>query len=170
MKVPEEVNAIVEAIVEAFAGVRRGAITLHEALVIDGYGSEAQRRQARQQDTERSWVDVPATHLERGGNAIAHFDPVSWRYYLPAFMVWVLANFRTSSSIAIDFSIYTLDPGQEDSGLRQYHEQRFRLLDEAQSAAVAKFLRHMARDESPVDVDAARRALDGYWGRFGGGS
>lgn len=164
-----EEAAIVAAIRKAFARVRRGRITLHEALVIDSFGYESERLEARLADVDRAWTDVPAAHLDHGANALAHLDPVSWRYYLPAFMVWVLANFRTSQSLAIDCTIYTLDPAEENSQLSEYTEHRFRLLDEDQCAAVSMFLRHMARGEGHGDEGVARRALDEHWERFGGG-
>jgi len=44
--VAEASDTIIEAIRTAFAGVPRGAITLHEAEVIDSYGSAEERATA----------------------------------------------------------------------------------------------------------------------------
>lgn len=152
----DTIEAIVEAIRSAFAGVPRGAITLHEAQVIDGYGDDDERARARRLDTETSWMQIPGAHIEQCPNALPYLDLVSWRYYIAAFMVWSLQNFRTNASIASDFTIYCFLSGWEE---------RFRMLDSDQSHCVCRFLRYMAASDY-ADSDAARQALEQTWGRF----
>jgi hypothetical protein len=163
-------GSIIEAIRSAFAGVPPGRITVHEAEVIDGYGSDAEREEARRLDTEESWDLVPDQHIEDCPSALCHLDPEGWRYYLPAYMIWSLRHFRSSDSIVSDFTIYTFDFGGTSTRvqdyLREYKEARFRLLSEAQSWAVCRFLRYMAANEDYADASVANQALDDIWGRF----
>jgi len=163
-----EVRAIVEEIRAAFAGVPRGAVTIHEAEVIDAYGTDAKRRRARLRDTEDRWDEVPDRTVEECTTALCHLDPEGWRFYLPAYMVWTLHHFKRTGSIVPDHTIYALDLSWNDRGVREYQLQRFRLLDEAQSRAVCRFLQHMVENGDTVDGRAARQAFTQHWRRFGG--
>jgi hypothetical protein len=78
------VERIIRAIERAFAGVRRGAITLHEAEVLDSYGTEAERRRARALDPEADWREVRASSIEACPAALSFLDPERRRWYLPA--------------------------------------------------------------------------------------
>lgn len=162
----DDVEAIIDAIRSAFASVPQGRITIHEAEVIDGYGSPATREEARQRDTEEGWDRVPDQDIEECTTALSHLDPQGWRYYIPAYMVWSLRHFR-EGSIVSDATIYTLDVYGGDSALRQHSMSRFQLLDEAQSRAVYRFLRYMAAHDDHVDAAVADHALGEHWGQFG---
>jgi hypothetical protein len=124
--------------------VPRGRITIHEAEVIDNYGSAAERTAASKLDAEERWERVPDEDIEACTTALCHLDPEGWRYYLPAYMIWSLKHFRVSDSIVSDFTIYTFGPSSSDSPLDDYNMARFRLLNQAQSRAVCRFLRSMA--------------------------
>ncbi len=111
-------------------------ITIHEAEVIDSYGTEAERRRARRLDTEDRWDEVPDRSVEKCATALCHLDPEGWRFYLPAYMVWTLHHFKKRGVMVPDHTIYALDLSRHDRELREYHLRRFRLLDGAQSRAV----------------------------------
>ena len=164
MKVTSE--AIIEAIRAAFAAVPRGAITIHEAEVIDEYGSDDMRAEARLLDSEPSWESVPDADIEQCTTALCYLDPLGWRYYIPAYMIWSLRYFRVNTSIVSDFTIYTFDLSGTDLGIREYKLERYQLLDAAQSRAVCLYLRYMAANEEYADSESARRALKEYWGRY----
>jgi hypothetical protein len=161
----DEADAIIEAIRRAFQGVPRGAVTLHEADVLDACGSEAERRKARRLDLDERWDQVPDDDIEEYPNILCFLDPEGWRYHIPAYMTWTLLHFRESESFTTDATIYTFDPYLGHRQLRAHSEARFRLLDEAQCRAVCRFLRYMAAQEDYADVSQARHALDAYWGR-----
>lgn len=158
-------EAVIEAIRSSFAGVPRGAITIHEAEVIDDYGSAEERAKARRLDTEPSWDRVPESHIEECTTALCHLDPEGWRYYVPAYMIWSLRHFRVTDSIVSDFTIYTFDP-TGNAGLREYKLARYMLLDSTQSRAVCRFMRYMARNDNYADGRIAKVALAEFWGRF----
>jgi hypothetical protein len=163
----DEAEAIVEAIRSAFAGVPRGSITIHEAEVIDSYGSEAERQNARRLDTETDWSRVPDKAIEECTTALSHLDPNGWRYYIPAYMIWSLRYFRVRSSFVSDLTIYTFDPSSGDPRLHAYKLDRFRLLDRAQSRAINWFLRYMAANDDHADSRVAKIVLDELWHEFG---
>lgn len=154
---PDTAEAVIEAIRTAFVGVPRGAITIHEAEVIDVYGSDAEREAARVTDTEPCWDCVPDADIEVCTDALCYLDPEGWRYYIPAYMIWSLRHFRVSCSTVPDRTIYTFDPSSPD--LLEHNLARYELLDEAQSRAVCRFLRYMV-NENFADVVVAKVALD----------
>ncbi len=158
----ERVEDIIRAIEQAFRGVCRGAITLHEAEVIDDYGTEAQRQRARKLDTEDNWREVPDASIAACPDALSFVDPVSWRFYLPAYMRFALRHLTNSRSGAIDHAIYSLDKG-EIRDLADWKLERFRTLDAAQARAVRRFLAFAAENGDFCDGHAAKTALDAYW-------
>jgi len=126
--VDDETRAIIEDIHAAFRGVSRGQITLHEAEVIDDYGSQEDRMSARNLDTDRKWTEIPDEYVEECAYALCHVDPESWRYYIPRFMEWALRHFRTSDSFLADSIIYQFDPSSTDTVLAEHSMERYRHL------------------------------------------
>jgi hypothetical protein len=165
MNVPT-VEDVVNAIERAFAGVPRGAgITLHEADAIDKKLSDAERAQLRNLDTETRWQDVPAELIARFSCQLALVDGEGYRYYIPAFMRWVVTHYCASRSFTIDSTIYGLghvaNPGD-------YAVVRaLPLLSAAQRCAIAQFLLHMSTAAAlHADAAHAQQALDRFWGRY----
>jgi len=164
--VDPEAESIIGDIREAFLGVRRGEITLHEAEVLDDYGSDEERKEARKIDTDGRWERVPDSHLEECTTALCHVDAESWRYYIAPYMIWSLRYFRTNCPDASHVTIFSLSPSHRNEELREYAMERYRLLNEKQARCVCRFLRYMARDGGIVGDRHANQALRNYWGRF----
>ena len=160
-------DELIHQITDAFEDVERGdGISLHEAAAIDGYRMAEECAAARQQDTERSWQDVPAQDIEDNYPVLTYLDAEGFRYYLPAFMVWSLKNYQTSASVSVDAPIYELDlSGNEDR--RERKMEQFRLFSDEQRVAACRFLRFMS-EQVDADASMARPALDNYWGQFCG--
>ncbi len=71
--------ALIEEITTTFDGVsREGGVSLHESYVIDDYGSEAQRMEARKLDTEMRWQDVPDADIAAGDSCLSFLDEIDW--------------------------------------------------------------------------------------------
>jgi hypothetical protein len=132
----DEAEAIIVAIRQAFSGVRRGEVTLHEAIVIDSYGADAERQEARSRDVEIDWQHVRDEDIEECETALCFLDPVSWRYYIPAYMIWSLSHFRVNNSIVSDFTIYTFELSDRHD-LREYGLSRFESLSQSQAGRVS---------------------------------
>jgi hypothetical protein len=166
-EVKRTAELIVGEIRRAFSDVSRAdGVTLQEALVIDNYGSVSERSAARELDTDCRWEDVPDRLIEENDSALCFLDPMGFRYYLPAYMVWSLRNHETSETFSHNHPICSL--ALSDSGsMRRWQLELFQVFNDTQAKAICIFLRFMAqRDELIVCVDEARAALDAYWGKF----
>ncbi len=162
-----ERQALILAIVRAFAGVsREGGVSLHETVVLDRYGTTQERQAARQLDGDRRWQEVAYADLAEvcGIGGIAFFDPIGWRYHLPAYLTWYLAAGEDGGSLAAQFVIFSLElaPPPLDTAYRE----RYRMLDDAQAATVTRFLEYVVRFGSECRSHAAN-ALESYWGARG---
>jgi hypothetical protein len=165
--VQQEAEGVIELIRHAFRDVsRENGVTLHEALVIDEYGSEAERSAARKLDTDCHWEDVPGQLIEASESVLCFVDARGLRYYLPAYMVWSLRHFRTSESFSHNHTICSLHLSPSGR-LRHWDLDRFEVFNDEQARAICGFLRFMAQqDEDIVFADTARQALCAYWGKF----
>lgn len=158
-------STVAEQIEQAFDSVTRGSgVTLHEAERIDDYASLAERAAARKLDRESHWREVPGVDIALHGTILSSLDDAGFRYYLPAYMIWTLRNYRQSQSLASDFTIYALDV-PEFANLGPSAIARFmRLFDAPQRAAICAFLEEMAADnDEHVDSVVARHALETFW-------
>ncbi len=89
-----EEDVLLALIETAFDGVTRDdGITLHQAVVIDDYGSEEEFISARDLDTEIRWQDVPDSDISTNTSIFSFLDPKGFRYYLPASMYWAVKNY-----------------------------------------------------------------------------
>jgi len=156
-------DKVIAEITEAFSGVRRGAITLHEADVIDECGSEKDRRSARARDIEKRWQDVPETDIESHSSALSFLCPESFRYYIAAYMVWSLRNYHTSKSASSDFTIYALTPNT-NKAVDKRSLSRFAIFSSEQAKTIRHFLEFMVdHEDGHADATQAKLALDAYW-------
>jgi hypothetical protein len=163
----DEIQRIVDLIHIAFHGVQRGEITIHEAEIIDNYGTVEERAAARREDVEPEWEEIPDGFIEACSNGLPHLDPKSWCYYLPRYMEWTVQHLTRSHSMTVDHTIYTLLLG-DDWSLNEYMRRRYGQLTSAQCEAVGMFLSHMARHDAHCDARAASEALNRSWQRFVG--
>ena len=164
---PADQDSIISAVERAFASVRRGAVTLHEAEVIDNYGTAVERLEAQRHDPQDDWRDVPDSSIKECPNALHHLDPASWRFYLPAFMCFALRRIERRHSL-IDRVIYSLALG-DDRRLNDYARTRFETLDRHQALAVHDFLELASKNDAHSDAPMAMQALEKYWRRAAAG-
>ena len=162
----EAKTAAIRVIREAFDGVRReGGISLHQAQVLDDYGSEEQLKKAAALDRDKKWSDVPSKDIEGHTSTLSFVDPIGFRYYIAAYMVWSLENYEASDSFSVDHTIYSLNPSTK-ADIRAHQMERFSLLTQAQAHAISSFLRYMAaHSDGRADDGAANEALYDYWER-----
>jgi len=155
---------VIKTITTAFASVSRGIYTLRQARVIDDYGTPKQMREAGRLDTDTHWTEVSDEDIKHHTDIHTFLDDASFRYYIPAYMVWSIKNYNGDNTISCESTIRALilDPwGNEES--RRADIAKFQMFDQAQSAAVLAFLRFMN------DIDGATNAIlaiEKYWGRF----
>jgi hypothetical protein len=132
---------VILEIERAFDGVARDdGITLHEAVALDDYASDDERTQARLRDTESRWQDVPEEDIEEQYTIFSFLDDKGFRYYLPAYMTWMLRNFDHTHSASLDSTVYALEPSS-------YFPQRSTLFNFSQVTAIVHFLEYLMTDE-----------------------
>jgi hypothetical protein len=146
---------VIQAIREAFAGVsRENGVTLHETDVIDDYGTDEARAEARKLDTDQTWEQVPNKDIEDPHFSLSFLDPKGFRYYIAPFMIWSI-NEADSSGLD-DFTSLHLNSLDEFSG---HAASRLALLNNAQRRAIAMFLLY----HSEEDRDSADSVLRFWW-------
>ncbi len=160
-----EAESIIRDVRTAFRDVQRGPLSLHQAMIAE-YGTVDQLADAAHLDTDQAWDQIPDEYLEAGGKAFYYSDPVSWRYFIPAFIVWSLRYFRVNQSFVSDQTIYALDLPDCDQVLRSAALERFATLSLSQNKVVCRFLRYMARNEDFADAFVAKHALAERWDQF----
>lgn len=154
----------------AFAEIaREDGITIHEADMLDDYGTDEQLAAARQLDTEQHWTEVPDATIARQWTALSFLDPKGFHYYLPAYMCWALRSYDSSVSNSLDWLLYalTVRPWDHDASGTEGQLARFGLLSAAQAQTVYRFLEFLSDYGYPcANVKMVRRGLDQYWGQF----
>lgn len=137
-----ELAAVEADIRSAFRGVtREGGVSWSETSVIDDYGSDEERAQARARDVEPSWealVDDPTWFIGDPGfcGDFVFLDAIGFRYYTAPALIRVLRDERGDDAVAM-----SLDPAD---GLRD----RFNLFSPAQVDAILRFIRLMVALEA----------------------
>ena len=107
----DDSHRVIEAIEQAFARVQiEDGITLREAIVLDNYGTDAERQQARSQGELDDWRSIPDETIARYSASLAFLDATAMRFYLPAFMRFALRQYGRSDSPSINYIIHLLDP------------------------------------------------------------
>ena len=168
-----ELQELLKLIDLAFLETKRDEeCTLHQALFSVSFGDVAitddewnrQRAAEKDRDPETDWRDVPASSLDECDAAQSHASPQSWHFYLPAYMRRALELLEADQwSDYLPGSVIFHLTYRDDS--RQYHLERFTLLNDAQQTAVVAFLEY-ARcypSKRPWNSERAAEALRSYW-------
>jgi len=172
----DEVEAAVRA---AFAGVRLGGgISLRQAQAADTWGddhTEAEWRALPRGEVTDDWSLVPEAELRRDGTA--YLDEQGLRYYLPAFMLWLLDHYvnvyvtaderllDSEPEMAIIGTLSAIAPGKEERAVRY---AVFDGYTPQQRAAIAAYVEALPRlvELDHMDATLVERAIRDYWGRF----
>jgi len=151
-----ERQELIGLIETAFAGVdRQDGVSIRETRVIDCYGSDAERQEARSLDDEACWQAVPQDDLETFTSALSFCDAKAFRYYALAFMMWDLRALRR--------------PGTPTPSRLPWHLQHngnAGLLSALQSRAACRYLRFLAGYADSSKGTEAEQALKACWNRF----
>ena len=150
-------TALIEEITAAFDGVsREQGVTLHEATVIDDYGSLEERALARTQDTEDKWQNVPDEDIRFTDAVLSSLDPKGFHYYIPAYVVWYLRNIDNEDpefwSNTFDSIIFHLSAGVHGD-IGEYYLSKFKLFTPEQAKAIAHFLVFLAEREDAAQIE-----------------
>lgn len=101
-----EAEELLSQIDKAFDRVKRdGGVSLHQAVVIDDYGTQEEFENAEKLDTETRWQEVPDSDISTNTSIFCFLDPIGFKYYLPAAMTWSIKNYEQDESDC-DFFTY----------------------------------------------------------------
>lgn len=161
-----ERDAIIADIRAAFAEVVRGndAVSWSECYVIDGYGSESEREDARQSDRESHWselIDDPEWEPFPGMGGFCFINAEGFLYYLPPAMIRILSG-RDEEGF----------PGQLLQSIDRFTDSQSSLRwSEAQRQSIARFISFMARHDDevrfqPEEPNPWVEALARRWGAY----
>ncbi|MBU44028.1 MAG: hypothetical protein CMN76_12470 [Spirochaetaceae bacterium] len=158
---------VIELIQSAFDGVPQpDKLTLHVAEAHDNWDYDNDAIHWKK-DHKGPWQDVPDDHLEECQFALSYLDPVGFRYYLPAFMVWYLRNYSHPGRVPLDNALYALERSVHEPKRKEFDDKKYSLFSEEQLRACAAFVRLLAEDTSGMtDEDFAERAYYKYWHQF----
>ncbi len=155
----EMASQAIDEITSAFTGIsREGGVSLHETRVLDDCGSDVERAKARAKDTDVDWREVPDSAIEKPDLRLNFLDPIGFRYYIPAYMIWEIRQ----SLEAVWRECNTR--GAALSALRSGFNRE--LLSYNQSHAIYRFLHFYAEYGEDFEQDEAKAAIKEYWGKF----
>ncbi len=157
---------------DAFCGVRLGkGCSLREAETADNWGESGPEEDLDtfpDVETEDDWAALSLQTLDRYPY-LAHMDAEGFRYYIPAFMLSLLADDDRSSMRAI-CTLSLLYPSRKEADLEawNYHMGMYDLLNSKQRAAIVSFLDTLPSiaEIDPGDAKGIERALRNYWHQF----
>lgn len=156
--------AVVAAIREAFRGVvLGGGVSLKQAELIDEWNdtlTEAEFAAIPDLEETTDWTAVSPEELETDN--VAHLDAEGLRYYLPAFMLYLLDHYDGGGEMWTIGTVRALDQ-------RRPHPPGFLdLLDPMQRRAIARYVQalpslvELDRDDSRI----LERAFRQVWARY----
>jgi len=153
-----ERSEILREIALAFDGVQLGSgISLHQARHIDD--NYCDDRSLRVKDPEVSWTELSDEKMRFFSDVFNFLDAEGFRFYVPAFMGWVLRD----AGCGLDWSFCFALCGSTDShGTHERAfqiEERIALLTPVQKQAIRRFIEYETRS------DWSREALQA-WNHF----
>ena len=107
-----DTSYILKKIKNSFLNVIRGKVSLREANIIALFGSESERFDAGNLDTAKVWWEISDENIEKHPDILGLVDLDIWRYYLPAYMTWVIRNYLTTDSFSKFAIVFDLENEQ----------------------------------------------------------
>lgn len=114
-----------------------------ERIVNDLQGYDLERKQIKEEFSRyENWQDVPRELLLQERDALPLFEPQGFRFYLPAYMLFVVEDYEGADTIpeSIVHSQTLPDAGTE---LYEFVRERMVLFGEEQRKAILNFLEYL---------------------------
>lgn len=133
---------------QAFQGVNLGnGVSLHQTIVLDEYGSQAEQDAARSTDEQHDWrklIDDPEFARINYYGGFSFYDAAGMRFHLPAYLSVVVKDPNCETRWNLQSHLADLDVVDDN---------RFSLLDADQKRCVWEVLIFL-RDEHKATLDA----------------
>jgi len=174
-------SAIRHTIEAAFAGVERDPeVSLHQAQLLDQTLTRqippGEWEDAGLLDLESDWSAVSGESLDECDAALSHLTPMSWRFYLPAYMCRSMDLFappKHGTDLLASVIFHLTYRKEADGGINTYLQERYETLSSSQAVAVREFLEFIEHESLRLIETTnkywhvygdAKKALEGYWG------
>ncbi len=153
-------QTLINSIKEAFADVQKGDMNLIDALKQNKNSASKNLQKATEEATH--WQDIEEKILIAGIDSINYLDTASWKYYLPAYLIWSIENQHNSNAYLLDFVIDALAEYEAKQSLEKYES-----LTMKQGEMVYHFLWLMVNsDWQEVDTQIIEKCIFQYWMKF----
>lgn len=160
-------SEVTAAVVAAFSGVSLGGgCSLRSAEEAHNWGRPPVTSSEAFPDVDiiNDWTALSIETLDHFPH-LAHMDAEGFRYYIPAFMLSVIAD-HEPSSMRVICTLGALYPKRDE--LWDYHMNLYSLLSQEQCVAIARYLQELP---SLIGLDhdeqkSNERALRNYWHKF----
>lgn len=140
---------------------RDGGTTLYQMRVLDDYGSPEDLKEAAKLDPESTWQEIADPKLSNFACSMVFLDANGFRFYLPAFMRFTLANWKDGAATCENMGvIYALGRGPQG-----FHREAFEMFSQSQMEATAAFLWYIANSNDSLAEDAECSLVCG-WNKF----
>jgi hypothetical protein len=137
---------------EAFHGIELGdGVSLHQALVIDDYGTDEEQQAARAQDEHHDWQKILAlpSIYSIVSNAISFFDAPGMRFHLPVCLTLLVNQPEEYVSLL--------------SSLSPLHYEAHQLLTEEQRQCVRDVRAYVVSHVDEFSVSLWGAGQQAYW-------
>lgn len=155
-----DIESLIKRITIAFEGQQLGnGVSWREANVLDDYGTQAERDEARALDEKNDWTKIPDTLIEdlRYQCVMPFVDTKGLCYYLPVIMIYSLKKYKTSQSLIIDSLFYSLRRKKVAFDLKKE-------LNASQIQCAIDFIQIcLTIGDDYFDLDKVEESLEKYW-------
>jgi hypothetical protein len=156
---------LIREIAYAFASVQLDdGVSLHQARAMDNYEPEGVQRDARLRDPEVSWSEVTDAKLRYFQDVHPFLCPKGFRFYIPAFCIWVIRHLDDADSQWSFNTVRSLCLPEESAPWFSSQLEQFKLLSVDQASCLCRFLRYLV--SAKCNESHAREALHRYWARY----
>lgn len=149
---------------DSFPVVPFPSVSIHQAQLADQSLSrklnDKEWNEAGLVDEGVHWDQIPEATLTECQAALSHFDEESFRYYLPAFLLYAVrhinADILTEAGELVGSIVFSV------THRSNYNLARYKRLTDTQIDAVIAFL-HFVADAGTRESQYAQKALKRYW-------
>lgn len=108
-------------------------------------------------DPLQNWQDIPDRVIDTLYDVLSFLDEKGYRFYLPAYMIWTIENYKKSDSSSSEYTLYSLIPSDFNLSRRQFFTWE-------QSQAICQFVSFMAIYDDYEQIEDL--GILKYWQQF----
>lgn len=144
---------------------RSGGISLHQAEVLNDRGTDEEYSLALSLDTDKHWSEIDNATIEKHPDILFFLDPLGFKYYLPAYIKYGLADIEINNRVS-DMLYSITDLLLIDCTKEENTNYRTSLFTEEQKKVISHFLMLIILVGNYIDIKAALNALNKYWKEY----